>query len=103
MTNPFHIAPVTIAGAAIPLSNYATGKPKNLKTLLIDNTGTGTVFIGSSDMNITSLAGVVLRVPAGEYRSIGGVISANNIEWEGFYIHGDNAGDIALITGQTVS
>lgn len=101
--NPFQIGVVTI-GSATPLSSFAAGKPPTLKTLTIDNSlGAGTAYLGASGMNKTTLAGVVLVIPAGQFRSIGGYVQQNDIIWTGYYVDGDNAGDLVNVTGQTVS
>lgn len=101
--NPFHLGVVQIAGSAISLSTIASGKPTRVRTLSIDNTGTGTMYVGKSTMNITTLVDVVLRIPAGQSRSVGGVNLADDINWDVYTVHGDTPGDLMLITGQTIS
>jgi hypothetical protein len=101
--NPFQIGVVTIGGAEISLATLAAGKPARVKTLVVDNTGTGDVFIGTPGIDVNTLAKVILRIPAGQSRSIGGIKDINDLDWSSFVIHGNGAGDIVLITGQTVS
>lgn len=102
--NPFQIGVITIGGAPVALSTLVgAGKPNLVKTLLFDNAGSAMVYIGTASMNLTTLAGVVLRIPAGESRVIGGVKDLNMIDWTQFYAHGDNATDLLNVVGQTIS
>lgn len=102
--NPFQIGTITIGGASVALSTLVgPGKPSEVKTLLFDNAGSAMIYVGTQNMNLTTLAGVVLRIPAGESRVIGGIKELNMIDWRQFYVHGDNAGDILNVVGQTVS
>lgn len=103
--NPYQIGVITIGGGAVALSTLAVSTPhRHVKTLYIDNSlGVGNVFLGAATMNISTLAGVVIVIPAGQAKSIGGFKDHNEIDWTVYYVHGSNAGDLVNITGQTVS
>jgi hypothetical protein len=101
--NPFQIGVITIGASAVALSTLAAGNPALLKKLRIFNTGSGTVYLGSSSMNLSTLAGVVLVIPAGQNYTIGCEEMADKVDWQKYSIHGSHATDLAVVTGETVS
>jgi hypothetical protein len=101
--NPFSIGPITIGGSPVALSTLATGMPTLLRKLVIFNTGSGTMYLGSASMNITTLVGVVAVIPAGQSYPIGADLMIDRIAWQAYSLHGSHATDLALISGETVS
>lgn len=61
------------------------------------------MYLGSSTMNIATLAGVVIVIPAGQGYTIGDSQQINRIDWQKYALHGSHATDLAAITGETVS
>jgi len=54
-------------------------------------------------MNIATLVGVVIVIPAGQSYTIGDPQQANRVDWQQYSLHGGHAADLAAITGETVS
>lgn len=101
--NPFQIGVITIGASPVALSTLAAGKPALLKKLTVFNTGTGIMYLGSAAMNIATLVGVVVVIPAGQNYTIGTDNMADKVDWQQYSIHGAHATDLAGITGETVS
>jgi hypothetical protein len=101
--NPFQIGVITIGASPVALSTLAAGNPALLKKLTIFNTGSGVVYLGSSTMNITTMAGVVAVIPAGANFPIGSDHMIDKVDWQKYSIHGSHATDLVVVTGETVS
>lgn len=106
-TNPFPIGAVTItAGTPINLgvSLVAASVPVNVKALILYNSGSSLMYLGSStSMTKATLAGVIAVIQPGERFVIGGASQTDNIAWGAFWVDGDTNGDVLLVSGQTVS
>ncbi len=101
--NPFQLGVVTIGAIPVALSTLAAGNPVLLKKLTIFNTGSGVVYLGSSTMNLTTMAGVVAVIPAGTNFPIGSDHMIDKVDWQKYSIHGSHATDLVVVTGETVS
>ena len=58
----------------------------------------GDVYIGASDLNRTTLAGVVCVIAAGQALSIGGGDGLNPLDVAGLYADVDTTGDAILVS-----
>ena len=102
--NPFQIGVITIGASPVALSTLAVaGSPALLKKLTIFNAGTGTMYLGSSSMNLSTMAGVVIVIPAGQNYTIGSDHMIDKVDWQKYSLHGSHATDLAVVTGETVS
>lgn len=100
--NPFPIGTIEIGASPIALSTLAAGKPALMWKLTVFNTGSGTIYIGSSTMDISTLAGIVAVIPAGRSYSLVWDYRNDLLDWQQYSIHGTHATDVAVVTGQTV-
>ena len=52
-------------------------------------------------MNLTTMAGVVAVIPAGQSYSLGGESQINRIDWQQYSLHGSHATDLGVVTAET--
>ena len=100
--NPFQLGVITIGASPVALSTLATAtSPAKLKKLTVFNTGSGAMYLGTSTMNISTMAGVVAVIPAGQSYSLGGESQINRIDWQQYSLHGSHATDLGVVTAET--
>ncbi len=103
-TNPFPMGVIALTGTRIKLStglSSFTG-PTRIKTLIFSNPGSNVIYIGDVTLDTSTLAGVILIVPSGGFRSIGGIQDKDSIDWGSLYVNGTNA-DKLVVSGQTIN
>lgn len=102
--NPFHIGVVTIGASPVLLGDLtgAGDIPDEIVNLIVHfASGTGTVGIGGPDIDLTTFDDVITTMSAGDTFNLGG--GDNRIPrllWKDLYIHGDNATDKVVVSGQ---
>ncbi len=92
-----------MTGANISLATLLGTFPSKVRTLILKNTGTGSIFFGNSAMVKATLVGVIDKIAPGERYVIGGYRNIDDIDWTSFSLAGDNNGDVVIVSGQTVS
>ncbi len=93
--HPIHLGVVTLNGAPQKLGSVLTGSPLVRSLQIISPTGnTDPVFIGDSNLNTTTLAGLLGLVEVGSTWQIN---SYGLINWGEIHVQGTSGNRIALV------
>lgn len=105
-TNPFHIGVVAIDAAPILLGSItgADDIPDELVNLIIHFAdGTGVVAIGDEDLDLVTFDGIIVTLGAGDTINLGGGDNRiPRLQWKKLYVHGTNATDSVVFSGQVL-
>lgn len=105
-TNPFHIGVVVIDTNPILLGSItgADDLPDELVNLIIHFAdGTGVAAIGDEDIDLATYDGVIATFSVGDTFNLGGGDNRiARLQWKKLYLHGTNATDSIVLSGQVL-